>query len=188
MKKTILLGLCALSLASCDREKAAPPKPKTLTEATQVGANTASCLINGQLWVADTRKITNNYTGDVTKASLFINYTTNAPTAEVNIRLRDNVDNLNSSINIAFYIENFKLNQYYEIPKESRKSFGGMLYFDNNGDAYSSKPLDYIGRVKITRLDVTNKIISGNFDFKAINDKGAVINVTEGRFDKQFDF
>lgn len=43
----------------------------------------------------------------------------------------------------------------------------------------------YTGTVTITRLDVTNKVVSGTFQFTALNiyNTPQPINVTEGRFD-----
>ena len=39
------------------------------------------------------------------------------------------------------------------------------------------------GELKITRLDVSNSIISGTFWFDAVNANGEIVQIRSGRFD-----
>ncbi len=65
----------------------------------------------------------------------------------------------------------------------SVSSFGELKDYKNNKFYITSEA--YTGTVAITKLDNTNKIISGTFEFKATgnSDPSDIINVTDGWFD-----
>ncbi|MGX9985774.1 DUF6252 family protein [Soonwooa purpurea] len=61
-------------------------------------------------------------------------------------------------------------------------------YSDSNFNGYSTQPnSEYIGEVKITKLDLQHQIVCGTFELKGIDHNGNVVNITDGRFDKKFD-
>ena len=60
------------------------------------------------------------------------------------------------------------------------------MYIDNNYPGkYYSTTQKYTGQVNVTRFDYKNKVISGTFEFEAVNKKDStdVVKVTRGRFD-----
>lgn len=42
------------------------------------------------------------------------------------------------------------------------------------------------GTITITKFDKINKIVSGTFNFKAKNQNGEIVIISDGRFDKKF--
>ena len=44
------------------------------------------------------------------------------------------------------------------------------------------------GHMIITHLDRDKKIVSGEFSSEAENDNGQIIKITEGRFDKRYNY
>lgn len=152
------------SFFGCSKDK--------LTKATQKGANTFSCKIDGKVFkpassggIFSSSPITvYNYPYGGFALSAIFNKTDNGQIPkEVQINL--------------FYLQstgtyNLEINPY-AIYKLSY--WGGPSYHTNN---------IYTGQVRITRCDTINKIYSGTFFFKAIDDStGKVVNVTDGRFD-----
>lgn len=52
---------------------------------------------------------------------------------------------------------------------------------------FFAKQPNHTGKLKITRLDIPKNIVSGVFEFKAVDEYANVVNITDGRFDKKFD-
>ena len=154
-----------LTLFSCSKDR--------LTPATQTGANTFSCKIDGKVFKpAESGGLSFggppitvynlHYNGFTLLASY--NRTDNGQTP------KDIVINLHYLQSIGIYeLKNFP-NAVY------RYSYAyGPEYHTNN---------TYTGQINITRCDTVNKIYSGTFFFRAINDStGKIVNITDGRFD-----
>ena len=62
------------------------------------------------------------------------------------------------------------------------KIYATESYVDYGLGFFKTKKL-ITGELKITNLDTTNFIISGTFWFDAIDANGAIVKVTDGRFD-----
>ena len=58
---------------------------------------------------------------------------------------------------------------------------GGRYALNSNNNYYTN--LIKTGELTITRVDLSNSIISGTFWFDAINSEGEVVEIREGRFD-----
>ena len=58
----------------------------------------------------------------------------------------------------------------------------GASYFSTLSNVYSTTT-SITGKLLITRVDLSNSIISGTFWFDAINSEGEVVEIREGRFD-----
>ncbi|QIG88536.1 hypothetical protein G6R40_02160 [Chryseobacterium sp. POL2] len=176
MKNLFLLSLLTIGLftACKDRE----PDPNVLPQATQSGKNTAGALVDGKVWVATTEfvyppgTVCENF-GNKTKIVL-------------DLRKIKNMGR--NSIDIKIIIENLELNKTYELNQNPVSDFNYAIYTNNEGISYSTQlTSDYTGKIKITRIDLQNQIVSGTFEFKAIDHNGNVVNITDGRFDKKFD-
>lgn len=143
-----------------------------LTPATQVGANTFSCKIDGEVFKPESR-------GGIFDAPPITVY--NFSIAGFVLSARFNKTN-NGNIPKAVEINLFHLKEkgVYDLGINPYAIYrltyaGGPTYYTNNV---------YTGRVTITRCDTINKIYSGTFFFKAIDENtGKVVNVTDGRFD-----
>ncbi|MGV4413206.1 DUF6252 family protein [Chryseobacterium sp. T1] len=178
MKRKLLLFALSVCLLSCKDRDA---DPNVLPEVTQSGKNTAGALVDGKVWVATTERLPTNQDG--TFCEKFGNF------YDIRLDFRKVANSLKNRIYIKAQIENFELNKVYYLNENIDTSdYNYTYYSDNNGNTYMTQPNSiYKGTLKITRLDFTNQIISGSFEFKAINKDGNVISITDGRFDKKFD-
>ncbi len=178
MKKLILLLLTTFTLSSCNNDD---DKPKTelekLPPATQTGAQTFGCLIDGKAFVPP-------------------KFGTNAPNAfyqlvggAYTLSIYGSTDGGPSlkSINIGCLDMPLIQETSYLLKEELSNNYfgeyniGGGITF--SGATTTAKP----GTLTITRFDPTNFIISGTFSFKGkeIN-TGETVEITEGRFDMQY--
>ena len=170
--KLFLLILFSLSVLACKERDA---DPNVLPAATQTGANTAGCLVDGKVWVATTYYLypPGTYCENIGNKT------------KITLDLRQNKNSGSNSFDINMFIENLELNKTYTLSENSDIGYNA-IYTDNNLVSYHTNII-YNGKLKITRLDIQNQIISGTFEFKAVDNNGNVVNITDGRFDKKFD-
>ena len=184
MKKTnTLLWLTLLCLstivAGCKKDK----KAEQLPPATQTGANTFGCLINGVVYTPKGFKL-------------------NKPNFEMIVDPGFNDGSLSVSV---FKIGN-ELETYFALGSDSIKNVGFYPVDRNTGFrfAITTKGVASLicqtlhpdgnasgktGFIKITRYDLINRVISGEFEFEFTNPDcglGNPIKITQGRFDKSF--
>lgn len=175
--KNILVLLCSLLLfsASCKKEKSKNPIDD-LPPATQTGANTFGCLVNGEAFLPKNKGIggqalSRQYVFDKGKYNLILRASdrtleTTVPSVGIQIDsiLFDNERNwvLNN--------EYTRMGEYFII--------GGNIYFNN----YKTNSTN-TGKLIVTYWDNTKGIISGTFSFDAVNAKGEKVEIREGRFD-----
>ena len=182
-KILFLCGVIVIMAFSCEKENDEPQLPP----ATQTGANTFGCYINGELLVPKDG--------------------TGIPRAKgLRGGLAEGYDNQDYFfINAGNYLNKDGDHIYIYIPslaqegiftfKQSKGHIGAVVSpnfphifcgtYDgvNLGKIYYS--FDNSGTINITRLDTTNSIISGTFQLKVQNKDNPddTIEVTEGRFD-----
>jgi len=159
---------CLTSLMHCHRDQ---PKPKTelekLPAATQAGAYTFGCLVNGKAWVVQNSLHT-------------------VAIDQVNFSLWGSIQN--NSQNIFFFIQdpgivvksyllNDRMSQYAQ--------FSNYTDINNSCECYADGTTGN-GILNITKFDQTKLIVSGTFNFTAWNTKCDTIKVTEGRFDLHY--
>ncbi len=174
-----LLFLVVLSIGFFSSCKDDEQDQKVLPEATQSGKNTAGALINGNIWAATTEKLNSNNAGTYCE-KLNENYL-------IKLDLRKKQDRYNESIYLIVSIPNLEINQTYEVVNQTPEDgYNYASYTSNDMVSYSSNSNNK-GRIKITRLDLQNQIVSGTFEFKAEDSNGNIVTITEGRFDKKFD-
>ncbi len=184
MKQLVLLGLVAsLALSACKKKD----PQASLPAATQVGANTAGCLINGQAFVAADYGggllsnpipalsygfafdsvyylvMTGAYQGGRATVSLFIR------TQKKGIYL------LNQDT------------QYY--PLGSPRVVANSAVFTTAGSAgevYVTNA-QHTGKVELSRADLSSGIGAGTFEFTAASqaDPTKTVTITNGRFDRK---
>lgn len=172
MKNFLILILISLCLFSCkDRNE----DPNVLPEATQFGKNTAGALVDGKVWVASTDFIN-------PPEGTFCEKINN--TYSIHIFLKHQFNNTYLTLNSK--IDNLVIGQEYILPQSSNTDVDSGIYSSSNFIYMTSAP-NYTGKIKITGLDLQNQIVSGTFEFKAIDNNGNTINITDGRFDKKFD-
>lgn len=175
------LGLLAalLSLAQCQLRDPAPIRPEDqLPPATQTGANTFGCLVNGQPWTPRGYNGTSNYAVSYDSGlnnGLFALKTYRYPETSQDFQ----------SIYLGV-LSDCRLGTYFF--QSAKKA--GVRYYDTktacdlrSGDSTTTYSH---GSLTITRLDLTNGIIAGTFAFTLYKPGGCdSVRVTQGRFDKR---
>lgn len=173
--KSLFYILIASTLFSCKKDV------NELPEATQKGANTFGALLNGAIWVpqgfgfaqttpiVEARFSANN--------SIFINARNFASSPK--------------ETEFEIYIKDFTgpgLYQLNQITNKFPNHTASYAYYEERKFTIDNEwktNNQYTGRVNINFYDPTEKIVSGTFEFQAINLYGEPkpITVTEGRFD-----
>ena len=145
-----------------------PPKP------TQIGANTMYAKINGQPWQPK---------GCFTCGSVFqIGYDDRIT---FSLTGRNNDQNITIGINLR----NLNAIGTYEL-SSTNMNFGYLnINTSNPGGVHVTTELNK-GSITITKLDLTNKIIAGTFQFTAEDEDNPLntVKVTDGWFDGKYRF
>ena len=180
-----MIMLCFASCSSCKKDVAPVDQ---LPPETQTGANTAGALINGVAWmptgksgVPATRPINGGYFGpyiNVPKYSVWLRmYKDDRTSMELFVQSVDKPGRYPLSFDTT--------NDIGGTPNS--KSFG---FYVINGKMLNDPDYNYIttstktGYVNFTKVDTTNQLLAGTFEFDAIdNPSGKTIKITGGRFD-----
>ena len=157
-----LLCSMVLFIGSC--------KKLQLTRATEKGAQTFSCLVDGNVFKPD-------------KASLFGGPPLNGYATANGFFLRAyKSGNTNTAgERIEIWVANAKGTGNYSLNKADSYAYYELNY--SGGPHYQTNE-NIGGEITITRYDTLNKIYSGKFNFSGIDTAtGKVIKLTNGRFD-----
>ena len=175
MKYTpFLLLFFFLVVTSCKKDK--------LTKETQKGANTFSCLIDGEVYKPCPNKRIIGVP-DIPSLSGGINALGNGMSASVNATCNNSGEwDKNVYIEIGTLIGT---GTYLLSDLSNRLQY--TVYGNNTIRVYSSLNTKS-GRVIITKDDRTSKILSGTFEFEGVdnNDSGKIVKITSGRFDIKY--
>ena len=178
MKKLLLVLPLMLSLFCCDKDNDNNQiilPVSQLPPATQVGANTAGCLVNGEAFLP-------KGTGII--LSCFYQDGLN-----FGLGFSNKVGNIDRIINIASLNEELIEGESYQLKTVEEGSKFGEYSIDSvappNPNYYSTTNI-VTGELRITHHDFQNAIISGTFWYDAINSNGQRIEIREGRFDMQY--
>ncbi|MDO8365486.1 MAG: hypothetical protein Q7T20_01730 [Saprospiraceae bacterium] len=177
-----ILAAALFSLLPACRKHSDPPDP--LPPATQVGANTFGCYIDGKPWVAwidpeifdpSLRKIEASY--DEPGIGMYDEYGLSINAQKVTVK--DTI--------YEFII--FGLKPIFEegvVDIFSLEHIGSSIHFDNPVRAYEidvSLPQMF----EITNLDTEQNIFSGLFELTIVSkDKSDTLRITDGRFDIKY--
>lgn len=174
MKKLIIIFTLNVLLYGCSK-KDEPLTPTPLSQlplATQTGANTFGCLINGKAFKP---RIGNN---NFQCTYEFIN-------GEYYFYIRGS-NGYNSTDNSVFIVSKKKQifqGQEYDLKEEVDFSVFGALSIGL--PLYITSQIN-IGKLRITKLDEANQIVSGTFFFDVVDNQGIKHEIREGRFDAQY--
>jgi hypothetical protein len=164
---------CSLIFASCKKEN-----EETLPPATQTGAGTFGCKINGKVYVPKGSSGTGTpnpkiqYDLDLQGKPYLSIETFQYPTQ------------LNSGVIIA--IRYLHSTGTYNAKDSFRFAIGSPTSNINCGTNSSDSTTYSKGAVTITRLDIPSRIISGTFNLKVKPLNCDTTFVTDGRFDTKF--
>lgn len=178
----ILIASLAI-MASCKKEKNLQDELAKLPPASQTGANTFGCLVNGKAWVAQNQDC---FLLCDPSFKLYYDY------------------GFGGNIHIQAIFKNSKINmdQYIGFGMDSTNSRTSFFYLDfkqHMGFTYKNShagtdckvikslynEIAAYGIITLTRYDLQSGIISGTFEFTLTKPGCDTIKVTNGRFDKK---
>ncbi len=168
-----LLALAALlGLSQCKKHD--PDPLEQLPPATQTGANTFGCLVNGKPWTPQGYNVSFNYS---------IYYDPTYRKGTLNISTYRYEKGIKNADYLTMYSDSLRTIGTYSLTKDRHQEplfTSGATGCEFLGGAYYRR-----GTLTITRLDLQAGIISGTFDFTLYQPGCDTIRVTQGRFDKQ---
>lgn len=174
MKSFLLLLLPLALLLGCKKEGANPADQ--LPPATQTGANTLGCLVNGQPWTSQGNDGTSNYSisYDQSRAGVFA-----LQTYRYQQKPNDNYQYI--------ILEASRLYAPKTYSFQDSLNTRAVIYDKITGCDLSSddKATYHKGTLTITRLDLQAGIIAGTFDFVLAKPGCDTVRVTQGCFDKR---
>ena len=170
MKQIFLISCCLLFFTvSCQKEK--------LPKLTQEGKNTFGCKINGKNWVPHGG---GGFSGiDPVNGGFFRDINT------IYVRAYSENESVELYLENVYRTGEYSLN-FTTIPMPDNlnpKSYGLYVVGNNNLRNLFITSASYQGKVTISNLDTTNKIVSGTFEFTGGDDAGKTVKITDGRFD-----
>jgi hypothetical protein len=165
---SLLLG------ASCRKTKAPEPEDQ-LPPATQTGANTFGCLVNGKVYIP-------RGSDGTSKPNLRKNYEIFNSKPQLTV-ITYRVFNSQFDGEIGFGIDSiFTVGNYLSTSTRNKTGIGGP-FFNNCGISGFDTTTYRNGIYTITKLDLTNGIISGTFNCTIKPNNCDTIKITDGRFD-----
>jgi hypothetical protein len=170
MKKLAFL-IFSILLFGCDKEDKPSNPIDQLPPATQTGAGTFGCLVNGVPFV-DNSGFFNCFYQLVDGEYYF------------GIKARSNVLNLRQ-INIGslkktiIINENISLNNYID-----NEFYAEISYNNQSQGAWTTSAPD--GILRFQRFDLAENTVSATFSFTIVDEFGYKYEITEGRFDAHF--
>ncbi len=181
VKLLLLIIACINIFAACKKDKTEPTELSKLPAATQTGANTFGCLVNGKAWVAQTdcKFLCNSPFKVFYDGSLGGNLSIFA-------KIELGTNNVNQQIAISFDSTNYKTIYNYGNNANIKFAFQDFLNQSLCSDVRSTDTNVLVnGKIILTRYDLPNGIFSGTFEFTLTKPSCETISVTDGRFDKK---
>jgi hypothetical protein len=174
MKLIFVISLSALLLnSSCKKEI------NKLPPATQSGANTFGCLVDGKAWIPTGRggfsginSTSGGFWGEV-DSTVSIYIMAYGENDEIGVYLKNT-----TSVGIYHLNENTAIKPYAVLPEANYGMYS--IIYDSE---YVTDSL-HTGIVNVTYADRNTGIVSGTFEMQLYQkNTGKIVNITNGRFD-----
>ena len=180
MKHFFLLLLTTITLSCCSSDDD-NNNGDQLPPETQTGANTAGCLVDGQVFLPHQRGL---------NAALLCNYEFIDGKFYFNLVINDNRETIGKTVSVRTGEISLATNSIYLLNISNtifQPDFigGGGIYGIGASNYFYTNSIK-TGELKITRLDLSNSIISGTFWFDAVNSAGETVQIRSGRFDMHY--
>jgi hypothetical protein len=169
-----LILLLSVTFAACKKDKNSTNDDQ-LPPATQTGANTFGCLINGKVYKPNG--------GGIAIQSLSVSYDPTFQGGKLGIRTSMRNP---SKIDLTINADSINSIGTYTLVQASKY---WIFYADFNVNNCSFETINTpptSGILTITKFDIVNKIVSGTFSFKVSTSTCGVIDATDGRFDVKY--
>ena len=177
MKKiiyTLLLIFPLWGLGGCNDDDNTPKEPvDALPPATQVGANTFGCLLDGEPFIPSGGNNPLDCVYQLINGERF--FTLDAAKRNENF----NLISLSLSTNAKELMEG----ESYQLSENEAGNVYGQYFFSGNSSFTNT---NQTGSLTVTRLDLNQQIVSGTFFFDIIDQNGDLREIRDGRFDMQF--
>ena len=173
--KLFLCSVALLCLCSCDSDDDNTPQNPVnqLPEATQTGENTFGCLLDGEAFIPGSGINPLDCVYQLINGERFFNLQGNNKDEDFN----------RTRISLSTNAKELEEGQTYQlIDNEEGNAFARFSY--NANATFTSQ--NNSGTLTITKLDLTNQIISGYFSFDIIDFEGKLREIRDGRFDMEF--
>lgn len=171
----LLVVLFLFTGNACNKKDDLSPEEQ-LPEATQTGANTAGCLVDGEVHLPRGGGISS---GSILKAQ----YLLKDDTYIFGLGIVDN----NGNINISYRGQPIEEGKKYLLVEKSSETASAsyMIGVGGSENGFETNN-DVIGELIIVKLNEADRIVSGKFWFNAENGNGKIVEVREGRFDMRY--
>ncbi len=171
----ILLLVLTATISCCNKDDDNPPPDPVgqLPPATQTGAGTFGCLLDGEVFLP----------GNVpNKLDCVYQFVNGGYYFSLQGSKRDSNNNV---ILIGLSTKNMEINASttYMLKENIDQSAYGTYFF--NTDFNYTNQIE-TGELKITKLDFDNHIVAGTFWFDVKDSNGIVHKIRDGRFDVRF--
>lgn len=169
---TLLLLFSAVAgLGGCSSDDDGCVGIDCLPEATQTGAGTFGCLVNGEPFVDNSGDFNCFY--QLVDGEYYFG-----------IQAKDNVSDI-SQIFIGSNQRQIEINSIIDLSNDSPGDFYGGVNITNLGGTFRTANLS--GTIEFTKFTLNQNIVSAKFEFTIINtNNNTIYEITEGRFDAQF--
>ena len=180
------LALALLTQCSKCKQDPTPAKAEDqLPPATQTGAGTFGCLLNGQPW---TPSGNNGY------PNLLVTYDPTYHGGNLDLRTYRYLGNTGKSQYISFGGDQIDKPGTYNLMTPSNSTNPGpyTVFYSDDSKTSPCNFYNYLpgtttttGQLVITRLDKTQGIVSGTFTFTLAQPGCDTVKITQGRFDSK---
>jgi hypothetical protein len=153
-----------------------------LPAATQTGANTFGCLVNGQAFVPKNRNILEG-------PDLQCNYIYTDGGYGLTVA-GGNKNSDGTLTGVIVSTDSLPVRQGQTLifktfaPGDADASY--TLYYPSGSENQYVTNSAVSGQMIITKLDTIKQIVSGTFYFDAVNESGSTVKITNGRFDMHY--
>jgi len=173
MKKILLLLLTTFTLSCCNNNDDKPiSEIDKLPPATQTGANTFGCLLDGKAFLPGNFPNATNCFYQLVGGEYYFY-----------LNFNNNVSNNFLAISLGSEAKQIEQNQIFDLFERIDGNVFGSYTF---GTLNSITTHTHTGKLTITKLDEVNHIVSGTFWFDVLDNNGVVHQIREGRFDAQY--
>ena len=185
MKKLVYFLLCIFFFTACDKDddQGSQDPIEQLPKATQTGANTVGCLVNGEAFLPKGGGLAGN-------KNCFYQYVDGG----YHFKMGFSDFSGDTSYSVVVGTQNASIEEGETYLLNSQPFFtnnidgrgGGHSISGPSGFEKYTTTSEVTGEMRITKLDFENHIVSGTFWFDAVNEDGEVVEIREGRFDMNF--
>lgn len=175
------MTLFIMTILSCKKQIISPIDQ--LPPATQVGANTFGCLINGQAFIPKTKGLLAGGGGGAPIQSQYMLISANGTAFYITAR-RDMGNGSVDGVSISTDSLRISEGKTLLLTKSSTPGLAAGFYGINLASYKTNS--NVIGQLTITHLDTIKQIVSATFHFNAVSKRGDTVKITNGRFDVHY--